>query len=702
MVYQTTISLNSPLIHWNSELLIRRDLRSLHSERCGRLRLCAAVVIFFVLIYSSYYLGTSTDPQMIVHIPPDDNISGYPAHVAVLSRVANSSPLPPVPTGYLVYGPGCQMPNLDPLAPDVMKLFHREKEQECSTKSPLTRIDMIGSRNASLVVDKDLLHKYDIYDTPHCCYREIRRSTKEEHADSAIVLSNCTHFQYSTILPDNSEFIYVNCSSKGGKEKYRNVHYIMREKHDVLERFERFKVKFEKKRPLSVLMMGIDSISRLNLIRAMPNTAQHIYNSGWFELKGYNKIDDNTYPNLMAILTGFNSSLSYSICDPVHVAKLDSCPMVWYSFRASGYVTGYAEDEAEISTFNFNKKGFLKPPTDYYLRPLMLAAEKHLPIKYKSSLKFCLGYQHSADYIYNYALDFAELYKDRAFFGLFWANTFSHNDISDPSSMDHKIKYYLNELDSRGILNTSAVILFSDHGLRFGPVRKLLTGWLEERLPFMFVWLPKWFQDENPEIVQTLRINRNRLTNPYDIHVTLHHVLALTALPEEEHITSAILPQATSCPSCQSVFDEVPWNRSCTDSAIEAHWCTCIPYKTTSRSSPIVKEAVKFIITFMKGEIDDYMNSTKATHKMCSDLHLKRIAIARKAEYRDIPNPHDDYLLVFETNPGGGEFESTVSYFLTDKTFQMTGSVSRLNSYASQSGCMPKSYLKKFCFCLKT
>ncbi|GAB0091768.1 uncharacterized protein DMENIID0001_066470 [Sergentomyia squamirostris] len=701
MVNHVSVSLNSPLIHWNSELLLRRELRSLQSDRCGRMRLFVAVVVFFVLIYSSYHLGSAPESQMIVHIPPDENISGY--QVVALTSSHNSSPLPAVPSGYLVYGSGCRMMDLDPLAADVMKLFHREKEQECSTKRPLTRIELTeDGSSANLIVDKDLLESHDFYETPQCCLREIRRSTNRNRTDSSIYLTNCVNFTYTQTLPDHAEFIYVSCRPKGRKELYHNVHYVMRKKEDIVERFERFKGKFAKKRPLSVLMLGIDSISRLNLIRAMPNTAQHIYNSGWFELKGYNKMDDNTYPNLMAILTGFNSSLAYSICNPVEVGKLDTCPMVWYSFRASGYVTAYAEDEAEISTFNFNKKGFLKPPTDYYLRPMMLAAEQHLPIKYKSSLKFCLGDLHSADYIYNYALDFAELYSNQAFFGLFWANTFSHNDISDPSSMDLKIKSYLDQLDSRGILNTSAVILFSDHGLRFGPVRKLMTGWLEERLPFIFIWLPKWFQEENPGIVQALKINRHRLTNPYDIHITLHHILAMTALPEEEHITSAILPQATSCPNCQSVFEEVPANRSCTDASIEAHWCTCTPYNSTSRSSATVKSAVKFIINFMKNEIATYMNTTGATHKMCADLHVKRIAIARMAEFRDTPTPHDDYLVVFETNPGGGEFESTVSYSLAEKTFQMTGSVSRLNSYASHSGCMPNGYLKKFCYCLKT
>ena len=128
--------------------------------------------------------------------------------------------------------------------------------------------------------------------------------------------------------------------------------------------------------PFSVLFVGIDSISRLNLLRSLPLTHQFLVDNEWLPLKGYNKIGDNTFPNVMAILTGFNESYAYSKCDPKKLNKLDHCPMIWFDFKKLNYITGYAEDEAWINTFNYKKKGFTEPPTDYYFRPYIQGSEK--------------------------------------------------------------------------------------------------------------------------------------------------------------------------------------------------------------------------------------------------------------------------------------------------------------------------------------
>lgn len=85
----------------------------------------------------------------------------------------------------------------------------------------------------------------------------------------------------------------VSEKAKTRKSVYTNVLAFIRKKPAVQERLDRFRQSY-KQRPLSVLMIGIDSISRLNLIRAMPHTAQHLYDTGWFELKGYNKVTLHT------------------------------------------------------------------------------------------------------------------------------------------------------------------------------------------------------------------------------------------------------------------------------------------------------------------------------------------------------------------------------------------------------------------------
>lgn len=111
-------------------------------------------------------------------------------------------------------------------------------------------------------------------------------------------LSKCTYFNRSIELPSHLEFILVQCKGINLKEKdkkkaktvYYNAHAIVRRKYEMINTFENFKNLYPDQRPLSVLMLGIDSISRLNLIRAMPHTAQHLFDTGWMELKGYNKV----------------------------------------------------------------------------------------------------------------------------------------------------------------------------------------------------------------------------------------------------------------------------------------------------------------------------------------------------------------------------------------------------------------------------
>jgi hypothetical protein len=237
------------------------------------------------------------------------------------------------------------------------------------------------------------------------------------------------------VLTEKDEFIMVKCDGWGinalinnfKTEIYRNIHATIITKDKVAEKFEKAKAT-DKTKKTNVLMIGIDSISRLNLMRAMPATHEYLNQNQWIEMKGYSKVGDNTLPNAMAFLTGVNESRVFEVCDPYKVGGINKCRFLWDDFSDENYATAYAEDTVIVSSFNYLKKGFLKQPTDYYIRPALLAAENELSIKrdLTSWIVTCVGEKHYGDYIYDYAADFAENFKNSSYFGLFWTNSFSH------------------------------------------------------------------------------------------------------------------------------------------------------------------------------------------------------------------------------------------------------------------------------------
>lgn len=599
--------------------------------------------------------------------------------------------------GYLVWSEKCKMPSIDPYDREVMQHFKREKYEPCSTSKPLTRVVFNSTTGKyHLLINQDQVKYYTKSGGQlDCCYQVIERKSMGEKADQDVGLSECLSFRNSAQLPYTADNILVKCKSKK-KQTYINGHPMMPQRPEIQKRLNDWRKNNTKtKKPLSVLMIGIDSISRINLIRAMPKTAQYLYDNEWFEMSGYNKMGDNTFPNLMAILTGYNETVAFSKCSPRKVGALDRCPFMWKAFREHGYVTAYAEDESSINTFNYLKEGFEKPPVDYYLRPFLISAEHNLPIKNKSGLIFCLGYQHSADYIYDYALELATRYRDEPYFGLFWANTFSHNDISDCSSMDEKMEEYLKQFAKRGILDRSIVIFFSDHGMRFGPTRKYLSGHLEERLPFMFIWLPPQLKNSHPEFVNALSVNKNRLTNPYDLHMTLKHILELSGRVNKSE-------PSQGCPKCQTLLETVPQSRSCDDVAIEDHWCTCIPYTSIYKGSNVVTKIAKYSINYINEYVADFKNGSVADR--CAQLSLSEVQSAYRALHGvdTVTNvTMETYRIIFITKPNNGLFEATVRYTVETNSMEVTGSISRLNSYSSDSSCVSDGGAKKYCSCGK-
>jgi hypothetical protein len=99
---------------------------------------------------------------------------------------SNNSILNSVPPGYLVFSPKCKMLSLEPLAPDVMRLFTKEDFEPCAKKHALTTVEQNYEENsAKLIYHREYKAKYLSADqnTLECCYQEISRGGYNATAD---------------------------------------------------------------------------------------------------------------------------------------------------------------------------------------------------------------------------------------------------------------------------------------------------------------------------------------------------------------------------------------------------------------------------------------------------------------------------------------------------------------------------------------
>jgi hypothetical protein len=178
----------------------------------------------------------------------------------------------------------------------------------------------------------------------------------------------------------------------------------------------------------------------------------------------------------------------------------------------------------------------------------------------------------------------------------------------------------------------------------------------------------------------------------------------------------------------QSIFSQIPIDRSCDDIGIPFHFCSCqLSWKKVSPTSLLNKQANQFVI--------NYLNTLlKPTKGMCSELTLKESS-NNKVEKTVVKLSRRILTIQFETLPNNGTFEAIIDYEqvfndITEKAlneiidedlnseetpstkyeFKLSSTISRTNAYGNQSICLSKikpgeldlgrADLRNYCYCV--
>ncbi|XP_023950355.1 uncharacterized protein LOC112054717 isoform X2 [Bicyclus anynana] len=510
----------------------------------------------------------------------------------------------------------------------------------------------------------------------HCCYRFFQRSTKPGHEHRSLRFSKCTKIHDRETINLEQDFINVQCFENSN---YNQTHRIY---DDVYAFCKKIKVKNATTcgKQYNVLLIGMDSMSLSRFVQTMTRTAKFVYDKFWPNYRGYHKVGDNTFPNLMAALTGHNISSIMKSCS----GRMDQCnnKLIWSIYKNSGYVTAYGEDHLRLPDIFSKDYSFRKSPTDHYMRPFFLKEE----IEINNHSLLCAGKISSGQQLLDYAINFVLTYKDDPFFGFFWMNSFSHNMNNHPEDADRMFEDFFNRLYYTGAFDNTFIIFLSDHGIRFGENRILVESYYDDRLPLLYIWPPTTFKMNYPDKLKSLLINQFRLITPYDLFDTLFEISKLADCDEVEN--------EAADPNHNSIFSVISPNRTCQDVGIHDKWCSC------HNLYPLDAEDAEGIrsVHFAVSHIVSVMQTIK-TKRCWSCTHLSLKNVSRIHFYYDKNKINIYFVVAFSMSPMNIFYEATVLH--KDSQMYLVGSVSIISPYKGFGDCTIKHEDRIYCVCQK-
>lgn len=468
----------------------------------------------------------------------------------------------------------------------------------------------------------------------------------------------------------------------------------------------------------SVIVFGIDSVSRSHAIRNLPNSYEFLRKQlQSYDFIGYRKTGENTFPNLVPLLTGKSPSRF------PHVEHLkmfaDTMPFIWNEEALGSVATYFAEDRPDISAFNYGKGGFNKVPTDFYFRPYTLAFYEFEPMIKKGLGKpnyDCYGNRNYFQIEIDYLKGFLRKYNHKRKFAFFWSNQVGHEAFTTLSRGDEPLLEFLQWMKSHTDMSNTILIVLSDHGFRIGGASLTHTGRAENNNPWKMIHIPDNLKQLHPAVHSSLNQNSQRLVTHYDVYQTIYDLFQGNAFSKGN------APGTKKSLYRRNLFQKVPYDRTCVDAGIEDIFCTCKDKVIKSARDPLIIRLTKFLVANMNKLISEskndcltirLLNITEASvvysEKDDGNLHKEldihhNIFLKFFGLNREVDAGTGRYTVLFFTDPGDAYFEGTVDYapyMQGGDADQMTviGAPVRLNRYGRQSHCVDLTALKPICYC---
>ncbi|KAH9371081.1 hypothetical protein HPB48_015685 [Haemaphysalis longicornis] len=451
-------------------------------------------------------------------------------------------------SGYVVDTPGCKLPSYDAYHPTINRQA-RKPPYNYETYCNKTKPTVIRQNRSVFTLDEgELLRSYNVSaNETSCFYEEVLRNSSSPSPDWPPMLGH--RFRYRFGRPIHKQCVKISCNARGA-ELFSDYFFIP---------FPGPHARQAKLIPgqLSVLVLGVDSSSRLNSLRRLQKSRSYLIEErNAFEFLAYNKVGINSFPNLIPLLSGVSGTDFEDLFRSIYY---DNAPLVFNVYKSLNYTTLFLEEMPLQSIFRARGSfGFKNAPTDHYPVPMMFMMDR---LHYND--KFCMRSRLKTKEILKYTSDILIMNRDHPMFAYVFLAYITHDTTSDLGYLDGLLEEFFRGLGTAGVLDQTVVLFFSDHGMRFGSAIRTKIGRHEDKTPFCLWVFPRGFLAEHPEAAVWLEVNQRRLVTTYDFHATLLSIASLPAL------------QTKPTNKGISLMSRVPPERTCEDAFIPYAFCAC-------------------------------------------------------------------------------------------------------------------------------
>ena len=585
----------------------------------------------------------------------------------------------------------CVLPDVNPFDSSLKHLLTHPDPISCNGLADFVFLDNGGYlRTNTSAVAKSKLKNIN------CSYQLfIRKGHSKLELGSKHYLVSPTYI--------NGDVFLVTCEDDSNLKVYERVHYNIDFKRVSTSR----QLRNETEDDLSVLILVLDSVSRLAAERHLPKTMRFLESQlGAFVFKGHSMNNEWSTGNALGFMAG-------KMAWPAEF--WDNASLIWDDFSKNGYVTLYSEDYVKHATF----KPFNLPPTDHFMQPFYLAIETMDPLsfyinnarmivedklksfKLQSSSPFCYGNLPRHRHLIEFYRRFIHVYKGKLKFGLSWFNELAHDFSSYLELGDDDFLEFFKWLHNERHLKNTMFILMADHGSRVGAVRNTKIGRMEFKMPLLSIVLPDSFKQLYPHIVDNLNENTELLTSHFDVYETMQDVINRRFNASFTNKGDGVKTIGTS------LFRKLSPNRNCWEIGISENYCPCYVTQDVSKNDHISRKIAEFVVQEINMLLKPYSNLC-VVYRLSSIEDVQRITpkyreiVVRANSFNSFFQPpvkdDDRYSIVIKTFPGDAIFEALVSK-RKGGSFTLIGRITRNSKYGETSDCMEEKYMREMCLC---